>query len=203
MCLARGVDVDDIDPTDGYDISRRAYESSRRSWVDNMQSDGLSYFYVRPHLEKVVANWTRLRPEFIEGDDWAAAGARAHLASWQERGGRCRSDDCLIHDAGLLRFEAGYAIGDGAGERVASWVVGEAYAALTGPHGGEADRVAIPVGADECTALAAVMDHWGEDLTRWDRIPQEPEHQAAADETSQAAPGDPPPAQAETPDRLF
>ncbi|MER7688746.1 hypothetical protein [Streptomyces sp. NPDC097610] len=203
MCLATGVDVDDVDPTDGYDISRRAYESSRRSWVDSMRSSGLSYFYVRPHLEKAVASWTRRRPHFIEGDDWAAAGASAHLDYWQERGGRCRSDDCLIHDAGRLRFEAGYTSGDGAGERVAAWTVGEAHATLTGPHGREADSVAIPAGADECTALSTIMDRWGEDLTRWDRIPQEPEHQPAADEAPQAATGDTPPAPSDTADRLF
>ncbi|MFE4832963.1 hypothetical protein [Streptomyces sp. NPDC056672] len=201
MCLATGINVDDVDPTDGYNISRRAYESSRRSWVDHMRWDGLSYFYVRPHLEKVVASWTRRRPQLIEGDDWAAAGASAHLEYWQEHGGRCRSDDCLIHDAGRLRFEAGYASGDR--ERVAAWTVGEAHATLTGPHGREADSVAIPAGADEYTALCTIMDRWGEDLTRWSRIPQEPEHQPAAGEAPQSAPGDAPPAPSDTADRLF
>ncbi|MGW0846794.1 hypothetical protein ACWD26_43110 [Streptomyces sp. NPDC002787] len=203
MCLARGVDVDDIDPADGYDISRRAYESSRRGWVDIMRHSGLSYFYVRPDLEKVVASWTRRRPEFIEGDDWAAAGARAHLDYWLERGGRCRQDGCLIHDAGRLRFEAGYANVDEAGERVAVWTVGEAHATLTGPDGHESDTVLIPAGADEFTALSIILDRWGEDLTRWDRIPQEAEQQPDTDEAAQAAPADAPPASPDIADRLF
>ncbi|MER5579633.1 hypothetical protein [Streptomyces massasporeus] len=203
MCLASGVDIDDIDPASGYDISRRAYESSRRSWVDAMRYDGLSYFYVRPHLEKVVARWARRRPEFIVGDDWAAAGMSAHLDYWRERGGRCRMDDCLIHDAGRLRFEAGYERGDAAGEQVAAWTVGEAHATLSGPDGREVDSVAIPAGADEATALSAIMDRWGENLARWDRIAQEPERQPAADETRQGGPADAPPAPQDTSDRLF
>ncbi|WP_432041079.1 hypothetical protein [Streptomyces chartreusis] len=204
MCLATGVDVEDVDPTDGYNISRRAYESSRRSWVDHMKGSGLSYYYVRPDLEEVVARWTRRRPQFVEGDDWAAAGVRAHLDYWQERGGRCRSDECLIHDAGRLRFEAGYASGgEGAGERVAAWTVGETHATLTDPRGREADRIAMPVGADEGTALSVIMEHWGEDLTRWDRIPQEAEHPPGADDVPQAAPGHAPPTPSEDAYRLF
>jgi hypothetical protein len=168
MCLAAGVDVEDIDPTDGYDISRRAYESSRRSWIDLMEYSGLSYFYVRPGLEDAVASWTRRRPQFIEGDDWAAAGASAHFTYWQEHGGRCRKNDCLIHDAGRFRFDAGYA--SEAGERIASWTAGDTHATLTEPDGREVDTAAIPAGADESTVLSVIVERWGENLTRWDRI---------------------------------
>lgn len=171
LCLATGVDVEDIDPASGHDISRRSYERSRQSWIDHMKQAGLSYYYVRPDLEKVVARWTERRPEYTAGDDWAAAGVDAHLRFWQERGGHCRGEDCLLHDPGSLKFEARYRNVDGS-ERVAVWVTGEAYAVLHGPDGEEADQAAIPVGADEPCALSTITDRWGEDLTDWRRIAQ-------------------------------
>ncbi|MFC9818007.1 hypothetical protein ACFVJM_38830 [Streptomyces virginiae] len=169
LCLAAGVDIEDIDPASGYDISRRAYRRSRQSWIDHMGQEGLSYFYVRPDLEKVVARWTERRPQYTAGDDWAAAGVDAHIRYWRERGGHCRHKDCLLHDPGSLQFEARYRNEDGT-ERVAVWATDEAYAVLYGSDGEEADQAAMPVGADELCALSTITDRWGEDLTDWRRI---------------------------------
>ncbi|MET9935553.1 MULTISPECIES: hypothetical protein [unclassified Streptomyces] len=171
LCLAAGVDIEDIDPASGYDISRHAYERSRRSWIDHMKQEGLSYFYIRPHLEEVIAQWAKRRPQYTAGDDWESEAVEAHRLFWQERGGPCRHRDCLLHDPGNLRFEAHYR--DEAGvERAAVWTTGDPHAVLRGPDGDEVGRVAMPPGADEFCALSVITDTWGEDLTDWRHVGQ-------------------------------
>lgn len=97
LCLARGVDPDDIDPASGYDYSRRAYDRVRQSWIWNIKMHGLSDTYDRPHLDKALANWTTHRPEFTAGDDWLAEGAAAHIAYWAEH--PCNHHgSCDIHE---------------------------------------------------------------------------------------------------------
>lgn len=71
LCVAMGVELDDIEPTSGHDMSRRAYESVRESWRWNIRMHGWSEWYEREYL-KAIARWAERRPEFTEGDDWLA-----------------------------------------------------------------------------------------------------------------------------------
>jgi hypothetical protein len=80
--IARGVDMDDIDPASGYSYSRDAYDRSRESWVSNIKYHGFSDEYDGPALKRAIANWTTHRPDYIAGDDWLAAGRTAHRAHW-------------------------------------------------------------------------------------------------------------------------
>lgn len=80
--IACGVAMDDIDPASGYNYSRAAYDESRHSWVWNIKQGGFSEQYDGPALQRAIANWTAHRPDFIEGDDWLAAGRTAHRAHW-------------------------------------------------------------------------------------------------------------------------
>lgn len=69
LCIARGVDLDDIDPTSGTALNRDAYESFRHSWRWNIQMHGLNDWYER-NLNEALARWRERRPEFVDGDDW-------------------------------------------------------------------------------------------------------------------------------------
>jgi hypothetical protein len=94
LCIAMGVDLEDIDPSTGHDISRASYESSRASWVRHVAQFGWSDFYDGPVLAEAVERWTARRPQFTAGDDWRAACIEAH------RGRACRRETCdVVHDA--------------------------------------------------------------------------------------------------------
>lgn len=96
-CIARGVALDDIDPTTGYDYSRDAYDSCRHSWVWNIKQHGFSESYDGAALRRAIANWTAHRPDFIEGDDWLASGRAAHRAHWASSTVTCHfTGDCDI-----------------------------------------------------------------------------------------------------------
>ncbi|MEE4546436.1 hypothetical protein V2S66_31290 [Streptomyces sp. V4-01] len=82
LCLARGVAMDDIDPASGYDYSRAAYDRCRHSWVWNIKEHGYSESYDSPALNRAIDSWAAHRPDFLEGDDWLAAGLAAHRAHW-------------------------------------------------------------------------------------------------------------------------
>lgn len=69
LCLARGVDLDDIDPATGHDLSRRAYETARASWRDLIAERALSP-YMRSRFEAAHAYWAARRPEYCAADDW-------------------------------------------------------------------------------------------------------------------------------------
>jgi hypothetical protein len=99
FCLARGVDMDDIDPASGYDYSRRAYDSCRQSWVSNIKYHGFSRVFEGPGLTRALANWTTHRPDFIAGDDWLADAEKAHLAYWELVGIPCNRQTCDLHAA--------------------------------------------------------------------------------------------------------
>jgi hypothetical protein len=95
--IARGVDMDDIDPASGYDYSRAAYESCRASWVWNIKQHGYSSVYEGPGLTRAIANWTAHRPDFIAGDDWLATALAAHRAHWVNATVTCSfTSDCGI-----------------------------------------------------------------------------------------------------------
>lgn len=69
LCIAAGVDLDDIDPTSGSSLTRQAYEAVRHSWRWNIQMHGWNEWYER-NLNESLAWWRERRPEFVEGDDW-------------------------------------------------------------------------------------------------------------------------------------
>jgi predicted metal-dependent phosphoesterase TrpH len=69
LCIALGVDVDDIDPTSGCDLTREAYENVRHSWRWNIQMHGWNDWWER-NLNEALAWWRERRPEFLDGDDW-------------------------------------------------------------------------------------------------------------------------------------
>lgn len=77
LCIALGVPLDEIDPSSGHDLTRRAYEDVRASWRWNAEMHGsgedgrLPAWFVRAHAE-AVAWWSARRPEFTDGDDWLA-----------------------------------------------------------------------------------------------------------------------------------
>jgi hypothetical protein len=71
LCIALGVDLDDIDPSSGHDLSRKAYESVRESWRWNIRMHGWNDWYER-NLNDALAWWRERRPEFVDGDDWLA-----------------------------------------------------------------------------------------------------------------------------------
>lgn len=71
LCAAMGVDLDDLDPSSGHNLTRAAYESVRESWRWNIQMHGWNEWYEK-NLAEAVAWWHERRPEFVEGDDWLA-----------------------------------------------------------------------------------------------------------------------------------
>lgn len=99
LCLARGVDMNDIDPASGYNYSRAAYDRCRQSWVSNIENHGFSNLYQGAALTRAIANWTSHRPDLIAGDDWLADAEKAHLAYWEQVGIPCNAPSCDFHAA--------------------------------------------------------------------------------------------------------
>lgn len=71
LCVAQGDSLDDIDPANGYSLSRESYEHVRQSWRNQAKQPGWTES-LRSDLEKAIAFWSARRPEFTEGDDWLA-----------------------------------------------------------------------------------------------------------------------------------
>jgi hypothetical protein len=92
-----GVDVEDINPSSGHDMSRRSYESSRASWVNHIAMFGYSEFYDGPHLAKALGNWTAWNPAYTDGDDWLKACREAHYARQAEISQPCDQPSCDLH----------------------------------------------------------------------------------------------------------
>lgn len=99
LCIAAGVDMDDIHPGTGQDMSRRSYESVRKSWVDHIAMFGFSEFYDGPHLSGTLYRWTAWNPAYTDGDDWLAAGRKAHHSRQAEIGRPCDRRSCDLHSA--------------------------------------------------------------------------------------------------------
>lgn len=97
LCFAIGVDPEDINPSSGHNMSRAAYDSSRKSWVDHIAMFGYSEFYDGPHLAKALDNWTAWNPAYTDGDDWLKAGSEAHHARQAEIGRPCDRSSCDLH----------------------------------------------------------------------------------------------------------
>lgn len=71
LCFARGVALEDIDPVHGYDLSRAAYDRSRKSWWRLVADDGGEIRgWVAEHMATARADWLRRRPEYVQPGDW-------------------------------------------------------------------------------------------------------------------------------------
>jgi hypothetical protein len=96
LCVAMGVDLDDINPSSGHDMSRESYEIVRKSWVDHIAMFGYSKFYDGPRLAKVLRSWTAWNPAYTDGDDWLKVGQEGHYA--RESEWPCDRASCDLHD---------------------------------------------------------------------------------------------------------
>lgn len=106
LALSLGTSADDIDPSSGYSMSRRSYDSVRHSWVSSIKYHGFSAIYEQDSLVKAFAYWTERRPQFTDGDDWLAAGLAAHREYWQGIGRACNRPSCDEHGDGILMLQA-------------------------------------------------------------------------------------------------
>lgn len=106
LALSLGTSLDDIDPTSGYSMSRRSYESVRRSWISSIKYHGFSAIYEQEALDKAVAYWAERRPQHLDGDDWLAAGMAAHREYWQSVDLACNRPSCDEHGDGALMQQA-------------------------------------------------------------------------------------------------
>lgn len=70
LCIAKGVDMDDIHPAGGWDYSDRAYRHVRDSWARFIAE--ATSTHSRPAWAEAQEIWRRHRPDLI-GDwpDWA------------------------------------------------------------------------------------------------------------------------------------
>lgn len=70
LCRSHGVPEEYI-TEDGYDITQRAYEHVRDSWVYHLRQWNGSDWY-RDGAREAHALWMGHRPDLAEGDDWFA-----------------------------------------------------------------------------------------------------------------------------------
>lgn len=97
LCAAQGTALDDIDASSGYSMSRSSYGSVRHSWISSMRYHGFNDEYDREALDKALAFWAERRPQYLDGDDWLAAGMAAHREYWQSLGRGCGAPYCEAH----------------------------------------------------------------------------------------------------------
>lgn len=97
LCLSLNGNVDDIDPSSGYSMSRRSYESTRNSWISTIKFHGFSAYYEQDALDKAFAYWVERRPQYTAGDDWLASGMAAHREYWHGVGRSCNRPTCDEH----------------------------------------------------------------------------------------------------------
>ncbi|MGY1439472.1 hypothetical protein [Streptomyces reniochalinae] len=67
ICIARGVALADIDPASGYDVSERAYHSSRTRWLEEAAEHPDSD-WLRKGYQEAAETWARRRPDLAT--DW-------------------------------------------------------------------------------------------------------------------------------------
>jgi hypothetical protein len=97
LSVARGVALNDIDPFSGSSMSRGAYEACRHSWISLIKFHGFNDEYDQPSLDEFLAWWAKRRPQYLEGDDWLAAGMATHSEYWQGIGHGCGAPYCEVH----------------------------------------------------------------------------------------------------------
>lgn len=69
LCLHTGVDIDDIDPASGHDMSLRSYLSVRSQWERHIREWGLDE-YMRAGQQRTLAAWGRRRPQYLTAYPW-------------------------------------------------------------------------------------------------------------------------------------
>ncbi|MGV9891759.1 hypothetical protein [Streptomyces sp. NPDC003395] len=106
LCIAQGVALDDIDPSSGYSMSRSSYEAVRHSWISSMRYHGFNDEYERESFDEALAFWAERRPQYLDGDDWLAAGLAAHREYWQGIGHGCGAPYCDVHSNDSLAPKA-------------------------------------------------------------------------------------------------
>lgn len=87
LCLYFGVDIDDIDPSDGLDYSRRQYEGVRDSWQNLIEQHGISDWATR-EMTKTFEHWADRRPQFTNGDNWLKLAEQWQLTHMGRKEGR-------------------------------------------------------------------------------------------------------------------
>jgi hypothetical protein len=95
--VAVGNSLDDIDPSSGLSVSHSSYEATRHSWISSIRYHGFNEEYDREALNKALAFWTERRPQYLNEDDWLAAGMTAHREYWQGIGHGCGAPYCEMH----------------------------------------------------------------------------------------------------------
>lgn len=106
LSVARGVALDDIDPFSGCSMSHGAYGAARHSWISLIKFHGFNDDYDQPSLDEVLAWWAERRPQYLDGDDWLAAGMSAHREYWQSVGHGCGAPYCEVHGDDTLAQKA-------------------------------------------------------------------------------------------------
>jgi hypothetical protein len=97
LCVAQGVAFDDIDPSSGRSMSHSSFKAVRHSWISSMRYHGFNDEYEREPLDKALAFWAERRPQYLDGDDWLAAGMIAHREYWEGVGHGCGAPYCEMH----------------------------------------------------------------------------------------------------------
>lgn len=69
LCLHTGVDIDDIDPASGHDLSLSSYLTVRAQWESHIKEYELSAHTEAGHA-RALAKWRRRRPEYLTEHPW-------------------------------------------------------------------------------------------------------------------------------------
>jgi hypothetical protein len=75
LCVSKGIPLEDIDPSLGYNRSEESYRMIRTQHVERLAGDPDNPWFARD-MRNAYRAWSRMRPDLATGDDWfAASGA--------------------------------------------------------------------------------------------------------------------------------